>query len=107
MANGRSLEDVKAEEPDLPEHIARQKVHPGGRPSTFLSTHELTPDRLGALIALYEHGRTWPACCGRLTASTNGGVERGKTMATRLKPALRGEGQAEDAATARLIEQIS
>ncbi len=107
MANGRSLEDVKAEEPDLPEHIARQKVHPGGRPSTFLSTHELTPDRLGALIALFEHRTYLAGVLWEINSFDQWGVERGKTMATRLKPVLRGEGQADDAATARLIEQIS
>ena len=107
MANGRSLEDVKAEEPDLPEHIARQKVHPGGRPSTFLSTHELTPERLGALIALYEHRTYLAGVLWEINSFDQWGVERGKTMATRLKPALRGEGQADDPATARLIEQIS
>ncbi|MHA7858623.1 MAG: glucose-6-phosphate isomerase [Henriciella sp.] len=107
MANGRSLEEVKAEEPDLPEHIARQKVHPGGRPSTFLSTHELTPQRLGALIALYEHRTYLAGVLWEINSFDQWGVERGKTMATRLKPALRGEGQADDPATARLIEQIS
>ena len=107
MANGRSLEEVKSEEADLPDHIARQKVHPGGRPSTFLSTHELTPERLGALIALYEHRTYLAGVLWEINSFDQWGVERGKTMATRLKPALRGAKDADDPATVRLIEQIS
>ena len=106
MANGRSLNEVKTEEPDLPEHIARQKVHPGGRPSTFLSTRELTPERLGALIALYEHRTYLAGVLWEINSFDQWGVERGKTMATRLKPALRGKEKADDPATRRIIGQI-
>ncbi len=106
MANGRSLSEVEQEEPDLSAHIARQKVHPGGRPSTFLSTKELTPGALGALIALYEHRTYLAGCLWEINSFDQWGVERGKTMATRLKPALRGEGSAADPATQRLIDQI-
>ena len=106
MANGRSLDEVKTEEPELPEHIARQKVHPGGRPSTFLSTRELTPERLGALIALYEHRTYLAGVLWEINSFDQWGVERGKTMATRLKPALRGKEKADDPATRRIIGQI-
>ena len=106
MANGRSLDEVKAEEPDLPDHIARQKVHPGGRPSTFLSTHELTPERLGALIALYEHRTYLAGVLWEINSFDQWGVERGKTMATRLKPALSGKEKADDPTTRRIIGQI-
>lgn len=106
MANGRSLAEVKSEEPDLPDHIARQKVHPGGRPSTFLSTRELTPERLGALIALYEHRTYLAGVLWEINSFDQWGVERGKTMATRLKPALRGAESADDPATRRIIDQI-
>ncbi|MEL6415239.1 MAG: glucose-6-phosphate isomerase, partial [Pseudomonadota bacterium] len=106
MANGRSSEEVKAEEPDLPDHIARQKVHPGGRPSTFVSTRELTPERLGALIALYEHRTYLAGVLWEINSFDQWGVERGKTMATRLKPALRGIEKADDPATRRIIGQI-
>lgn len=106
LANGRSLEEVQSEEPDLSQELARQKVHPGGRPSTFMSTSELTPERLGALIALYEHRTYLAGVLWRINSFDQWGVERGKTMATRLKPALRGEAMAEDAATQKLIKQL-
>jgi len=106
LSNGRSLTEVKSEEPDLPEHIAKQKVHPGGRPSTFLSTPELTPEKLGALIALYEHRTYLAGVLWEINSFDQWGVERGKTMATRLKPALRGQENANDPATRRIINQI-
>ena len=60
LANGRSYDMVKAEEPDLPENVARQKVHTGGRPSSFLTTPDFNAHAFGALLALYEH-RTYAA----------------------------------------------
>lgn len=106
LSNGRTLEEVQAEEPDLPAHIAKQKVHPGGRPSTFLHSSDLTPAKLGALIALYEHRTYLAGVLWQINSFDQWGVERGKTMATRLKPALRGEMQAQDAATQRLIDKL-
>lgn len=106
LANGRSLQEVQAEEPELPLNIAKQKVHPGGRPSTFLHTSELTPQRLGALIALYEHRTYLAGVLWEINSFDQWGVERGKTMATRLKPVLRGEAKADDPATQRLRDQL-
>lgn len=107
MANGRSLSEVQSEEPDLSDAVARQKVHPGGRPSTFMTASELTPRALGALIALYEHRTYLAGVLWQINSFDQWGVERGKTMATRLKPALSGDGQATDETTQRLIDQLS
>ncbi len=106
LANGRSLAEVKVEEPELSAEVAQQKVHPGGRPSTFMSAPELTPARLGALIALYEHRTYLAGALWQINPFDQWGVERGKTMASRLKPALRHEAKAEDAATQHLIDQL-
>jgi len=97
LANGRSLDDVKAEEPDLPDAIAKQKVHKGGRPSTFLYTDNFDPAAFGALIALYEHrtfiaGRLWG-----INSFDQWGVELGKRRAKSLTPLVRGDAPSEDA----------
>ena len=107
LANGRSLAEVNAEEPGLPEAIARQKVHPGNRPSTLLTCTDFSPEALGALIALYEH-RTYLA--GQLwgvNSFDQWGVERGKTMAGKLKPVLRNEAKAEDPVTAAIAAALT
>lgn len=106
LANGRTLEEVQAEEPELPLEIAAQKVHAGGRPSTFFHAPALTPRRLGSLIALYEHRTYLAGLLWGLNSFDQWGVERGKTMAGRLKPVLRGNGTASDAITASLVRGV-
>lgn len=106
LANGRSLETVQAEEPDLPLHIAAQKVHAGGRPSTMFIAPQLTAYRLGSLIALFEHRTYLAGVLWGLNSFDQWGVERGKTMAGKLKGALGGEREAEDPVTAKLIAAI-
>ncbi|MGB3626266.1 MAG: glucose-6-phosphate isomerase [Henriciella sp.] len=103
LANGRTLEDVQQEEPELPLEIAAQKVHAGGRPSTFMHTSKLTPRRLGALIALFEHRTYLAGVLWGLNSFDQWGVERGKTMAGRLKPG--GQGSS-DPVTNHLRSQI-
>lgn len=107
LANGRSLEEVQSEESDLDPAIAAQKVHAGERPSTMLLHDDFGSHALGSLIALYEH-RTYLA--GRLWGVNpfdQWGVERGKTMAGRLKPVLSGEGNADDPVTQALASRVS
>jgi len=106
LANGRPLAQIEADEPDLPSELAKQKVHPGGRPSTFLHTSILTAERLGALIALYEHRTYLAGVLWEINSFDQWGVERGKTMATRLKPALQGTETAADPVTLKLIRQL-
>jgi glucose-6-phosphate isomerase len=107
LANGRSFEEVKQEEPDLADEVARQKVHAGGRASTFLSHAKFGPKAFGALVALYEHRTYLAGHLWQLNPFDQWGVERGKTMASRLKPAVEGSAKAEDAVTSALINMIS
>ncbi len=106
LANGRSFDTIGAEEPSLSADVARQKVHAGGRASTFLSHSNFGPEAFGALVALYEHrtyfaGRLWG-----LNPFDQWGVEAGKTMAARIKDTL-GEGKdGGDPVTSALIRQI-
>ncbi len=106
LANGRSLAEVRSEEPDLPDEIARQKVHAGGRPSTVLSCTGFDAGKLGALIALYEHRTYLAGVLWGVNSFDQWGVERGKTMAGRLKPVLAGEAAADDPVTAALADRL-
>lgn len=106
LCNGRSLEEVKAEEPGLDDATARQKVLAGGRASVFITHPNFGPHAFGALLALYEHrtylaGKLWG-----LNSFDQWGVERGKTLAGRLKPALLGKSAPKDAVTAALLSQL-
>lgn len=107
LANGRSLDEVKAEEPGLPPGVAEQKVHAGGRASTLLSHAAFGPRAFGALVALYEHRTYFAGHLWGLNPFDQWGVERGKTMAARLRPALQDPAKADDPVTAALIGMIS
>lgn len=106
LANGRSLDEVKAEEPGLSDVVAKQKVHAGGRASSFLHHKMFGPHAFGSLIALYEHRTYFAGHLWGLNPFDQWGVERGKTMAARLKPALTGDHVADDAVTAALIREL-
>ena len=106
LCNGRSFAEVKTEEPDVSDAVAHQKVHAGGRASSFFSHADFGPEAFGALVALYEHRTYFAGHLWGLNPFDQWGVERGKTMAARLKPALRDPGKAEDPVTAALIAQL-
>ena len=79
----------------------------GNRPSTFLLLEALTPEALGALIALYEHrvfvcGAVWG-----INSFDQWGVELGKVLAQGLEPRLAsGDTAGLDASTAALLQQL-
>ena len=106
LANGRSLAEVNTEEPGLDPAIAAQKVHAGGRPSTFICTKDFNAARLGALIALFEHRTYLAAILWGVNAFDQWGVERGKTMAGRIKSCLMDGTAASDPVTQDLISRL-
>lgn len=106
LANGRSLQEVESEEPDLAAGVALQKVHAGGRPSTLMSHAAFGPKAFGALVALYEHRTYFAGKLWGLNPFDQWGVERGKTMAARLKPALGSPDRAADPVTQAILRMI-
>ncbi len=81
---------------------------PGNRPSNTLLLDRLTPERLGALVALYEHKVFVQAAVWNVNAFDQWGVELGKQLAGPISRALEG---AElpgdmDGATAGLVARI-
>ncbi|MFN7057057.1 glucose-6-phosphate isomerase [Hyphomonas sp.] len=107
LANGRTLSEVQDEEPSVSPAVAAQKVHAGGRPSSFLSHAAFGPEAFGALVALYEHRTYFAGKLWGVNPFDQWGVERGKTMAGRIKAVLDTPDKAGDAVTAALIRQIS
>lgn len=95
----RGLSDSEAEE--LAPHLAM----PGNRPNTVISFEAVTPETLGALLALYEH-RTF--CSGQLwgiNSFDQWGVELGKDIGMDILSRLEGEQKAAplDPATEQLM----
>ncbi|MEL6827090.1 MAG: glucose-6-phosphate isomerase, partial [Pseudomonadota bacterium] len=111
LMRGRTLDEARARIADRFEgaELERQAAHrvfDGNRPSTTLVYETLDPFTLGQIIALYEHRTYLAGVLWQINSFDQWGVERGKTMATRLKPALRGETTAQDVATQKLISQL-
>lgn len=88
--------------------LAAHRASPGGRPSTLLLLERLTPEALGALLALYEHKVHAQGVIWGLDSFDQWGVELGKKLASGLLPALAGGGEAAgaDAVTQAQIAAI-
>ncbi|CAB3724752.1 Glucose-6-phosphate isomerase [Achromobacter animicus] len=74
--------------------LARHRHHQGGRPSTLIVLPRLTPEALGALLALYEHKVFVQALVWGINPFDQWGVEAGKKMASGILRELHGEPQA-------------
>jgi glucose-6-phosphate isomerase len=110
---GRSEAEVRAEleKKGVPaaeiEVLAPQRTFPGDRPSTTILVDRLTPERLGALIALYEHKTAVEGWLYGVNSFDQWGVELGKTLAARILPELTdGAENAHDPSTAALIRRL-
>lgn len=60
------------------------KVIPGNKPANLITVDQLTPERLGALIALYEHKIFVQSLIWEINAFDQWGVELGKVLAEKL-----------------------
>lgn len=87
--------------------LAPHKVQPGNRPSSTIVLDALTPERLGALIALYEHKVFTLSVLWNINAFDQWGVELGKQAATEIFAAIEnGDASSLDPSTAHLIERF-
>jgi glucose-6-phosphate isomerase len=88
------------------DRLAPHRTFPGDRPSVSILLPSLTPQSLGALIALYEHK---VACLGALWGINpfdQWGVELGKQLTGGVLAALEGRQAASDAATGAMADAI-
>ena len=110
---GRSEATVRAElkdkglSPDQIDILAPQKTFPGARPSTTILLDRLDPQRLGALIALYEHKTFVEGVIWGVNSFDQWGVELGKTLAGRVLGELAsGSDGRHDPSTSGMIERL-
>lgn len=85
--------------------LAPHKVIPGNRPSNTLVVERISPRRLGALVAMYEHKVFVQSVIWGTNAFDQWGVELGKEMGKAVYQRLTGgtEEPADDASTQGLI----
>lgn len=87
------------------QNLAPHKVIPGNRPSNTLVVERISPRRLGALVAMYEHKVFVQSVIWGINAFDQWGVELGKEMGKAVYQRLTGgtDEPADDASTQGLI----
>jgi glucose-6-phosphate isomerase len=82
LAFGKSVEQVKAE--GTPDALVPHRLFEGNRPTNTLLAQRLTPEVLGALVALYEHSVFTQGTMWAIDSFDQWGVELGKALAQRI-----------------------
>jgi len=87
------------------QRVAPHKVIPGNRPSNTIVVERISPRRLGALVAMYEHKVFVQSVIWGTNAFDQWGVELGKELGKGVYSRLTGENEetAEDPSTQGLI----
>ena len=109
---GKSRAEAEAElrAKGLPEaevqRLAPHKVIPGNRPSNTIVLERVSPRRMGALVALYEHKVFAQSVIWGINAFDQWGVELGKELGKELYGHLTGQeqGPVADSSTQGLID---
>jgi glucose-6-phosphate isomerase len=86
LAFGKTAEEVRAE--GTPERLVPHRTFEGNRPTNTILAERLTPETLGALVALYEHSVFTQGTIWQIDSFDQWGVELGKVLATRIVPNL-------------------
>ncbi|MBL8471124.1 MAG: glucose-6-phosphate isomerase [Rhodocyclaceae bacterium] len=112
LMRGKTADEVRAElsaqglAAERLEALLPHKLFPGNRPSNTLLMDELTPQTLGALIALYEHKTFVQGVVWGINSFDQWGVELGKQLAGKIERELRcGQIGEHDASTAGLMRR--
>jgi glucose-6-phosphate isomerase len=106
LAFGKTPEQVRAE--GTPEVIVPHRVMEGNRPSNTILAERLTPETLGALVALYEHSVFTQGAIWGIDSFDQWGVELGKVLAKAIIPELESQTEPElrhDSSTNALIRR--
>ncbi len=106
LAFGKTREEVLAE--GTPAELAAHRTFPGNRPTNTILAERLTPQTLGALVALYEHSVFTQGAIWDIDSFDQWGVELGKVLAKRILPELESPAEPElghDSSTNALIRR--
>ncbi|HTO75015.1 MAG TPA: glucose-6-phosphate isomerase [Thermoanaerobaculia bacterium] len=106
LAFGKTGEEVRAE--GTPEWLVPHRVFEGNRPTNTILAPRLTPETLGALVALYEHVVFTQGAIWGVDSFDQWGVELGKVLAQRILPQLESREDpppAHDSSTNNLIRR--
>lgn len=96
-AEGKSEEEI--------ESLVTQRTFAGNQPTSTILLQDLSPESLGALVALYEHKVFVQGVLWGINSFDQWGVELGKAMARQILPKLSGTDESKqfDSSTEALI----
>ena len=106
LAFGKTAEALKAE--GTPDWLVPHRTFEGNRPTNVLLAERLTPEMLGALVALYEHSVFTQGTIWQINSFDQWGVELGKVLAKRIIPELKSDAEPKlehDSSTNALIRR--
>ena len=91
LAFGKTEEEVKAE--GTPDWLCPHRSFEGNRPTNTILAQRLTPNSLGAIVALYEHSVFTQGAIWDIDSFDQWGVELGKALAHRIIKELENPGE--------------
>jgi glucose-6-phosphate isomerase len=110
LLNGKTKEEVVAEltaagmETSQLEKLLPYKIFEGNKPTNTILIDKLTPESLGALIALYEHKIFVQGVIWNIFSYDQWGVELGKQLATKILTDIKNDEIAKhDSSTTNLL----
>ena len=114
LMTGKSEKEARAEliaagaDEAEADRLAPHKTFPGDRPSTTILMDALTPEAVGALIALYEHKTFVEGVIWDINSFDQWGVELGKVLAKAILEDVRAGEPSEglDPSTAELMKRL-
>ncbi|ETN94461.1 glucose-6-phosphate isomerase [Zhouia amylolytica] len=110
LLNGKTALEVQNElegkmDTEAIKKLLPYKVFEGNKPSTTILIDELTPESLGALIAMYEHQIFVQGVIWNIYSYDQWGVELGKQLATNILKDLTSENiENHDSSTCNLVK---
>ena len=115
LMRGKTVAEVKADmeaggiSADQIEALAPHRSFEGNRPSNTIVMDRLSPQTLGALVALYEHKVFFQSLLMDINAFDQWGVELGKSLAQKIEQEFEAEEVprgSHDASTTALINMV-
>lgn len=108
LLQGKTEAQVRAEMGEnVNEALVPFKVFEGNRPTTTFLIEKLTPESLGALIAMYEHKIFVEGVIWNIFSYDQWGVELGKQLANNILKDIEGEEiSAHDGSTTQLLKNF-
>ena len=82
------------------------KNFPGNRPSSLILAEKLTPEVMGALLALYEAKIVFQGFSWNINSFDQEGVQLGKVLATRFLVEMKARGEAGETLEKQFLDQV-